>query len=95
MGRHSEQQRRAIERAMDEAVKLGKKIVFEPAVGMSFNSEQEAYEFYNVRHIASENPPLSNVGTPPNPTGEPSVAHKEPCNIPQLETLQGHSVLLY
>ena len=33
---------------MDEAVKLGKKIVFEPAVSMSFNSEQEAYEFYNA-----------------------------------------------
>ena len=38
----------AIERAMEEEVKLGKKIVFEPAVCMSFNSEQEAYEFYNA-----------------------------------------------
>lgn len=38
----------AFERAMQDAVKLGKKLVFEPAVGMSFNSEQEAYEFYNA-----------------------------------------------
>lgn len=37
-----------IERAIEEATKLGKKVVFEPTVGMVFNSEQEAYEFYNA-----------------------------------------------
>lgn len=37
-----------LERALGNAGKEGKKVVFQPCKGMEFNSEQEAYQFYNA-----------------------------------------------